>query len=673
LKDGFILIENIPYGEERRFNMKKILGLTPIFIAFILALTACSPEIDDLSNILSIELRVNEALVQNNAISAFRGQELTFVPTLIGANETITEPTFTWSFGHPNTQRDLLRNNQETPNGSTVNNGVVTIGANELTTTLIRLNVNTSIGGITATNYVDIYVSIVPTNTTLVETFECENLAQIVAQQLGVSIHEPITTADLARITSLVTNGRNFSSLQGIEYLVNLSTLNLVNGQISDPSNRINDISPLENLTKLVDLNLNNNQIQELSPLTNLTSLRYVRINNNQISDLRPLGNLNLSWILASNQTINLETTAVGVATPLNLYLPNGTATPLIMNPAVGEIGSLTNGQLTWYVAGNHTASWGAFHESGDFIFSGTVRQTVTQNDSTDPSVPTDGYTLANLFECEQLARVVAMSLSVEINAEIDLAILENVTVVWDFWRNIQSLNGIELLTNLNRLELQNTQISDLSPLTNLTKLTNLMLANSQITDIRPLANLTNLTSLILNDNQISNLNPLASLTNLRLLDLQSNEIIDLTPLSGLTTLGDVMLANNQIRDLRPLGNLNLRTLSTRDQTVNLNPTAVGATTTLNLYWTNGTPIPLTINSAVGSFTNGQLTWHQAGNHTATWQAPQGFGAFNFTGTVHQTVTPAPFTVEVEKLYQEQPLEKPVDALEDVESDELLD
>ena len=49
-------------------------------------------------------------------------------------------------------------------------------------------------------------------------------------------------------------------------------------------------------------------------------------------------------------------------------------------------------------------------------------------------------------------------------------------------------------LTQLNILELRNTQVTDLSPLSVLTQLNSLYLNNTQVTDVLPIKNLTNLT-----------------------------------------------------------------------------------------------------------------------------------------------------------------------------------
>ncbi len=61
---------------------------------------------------------------------------------------------------------------------------------------------------------------------------------------------------------------------------------------------------------------------------------------------------------------------------------------------------------------------------------------------------------------------------------------------------SLPTFSGLQYFTNLTKLNLPNTQASDLSPLANLTQLTSLTLQGTQASDLSPLANLTQLTSL---------------------------------------------------------------------------------------------------------------------------------------------------------------------------------
>ncbi len=103
---------------------------------------------------------------------------------------------------------------------------------------------------------------------------------------------------------------------------------------------------------------------------------------------------------------------------------------------------------------------------------------------------------------------------------------------------SISDITGIQCLTNLGYLILDENQIADISPLSDLTNLTALGLALNQISDISPLSDLVNLTSLNLYYNNITNISPLSGLTNLTALNLRNNQITDISALADNTGIG---------------------------------------------------------------------------------------------------------------------------------------
>ena len=125
---------------------------------------------------------------------------------------------------------------------------------------------------------------------------------------------------------------------------------------------------------------------------------------------------------------------------------------------------------------------------------------------------------------------------------------------------SIKSLKGLELATNLKRLELHNSPIDDLTPLANLKKLREITIWDSKLNDLTPLSGLIQLEFLAIQNfrarNQISDLTPLSGLIQLEYLYTSDNEISDLTPLTGLTNLYYLGLAHNQISDITPLAGL---------------------------------------------------------------------------------------------------------------------
>ena len=115
---------------------------------------------------------------------------------------------------------------------------------------------------------------------------------------------------------------------------------------------------------------------------------------------------------------------------------------------------------------------------------------------------------------------------------------------------NISDMNGLEELTNLKILYIGN-RISEIKGLEKLTKLTHLWL-ESEISEIKGLENLSNLLYLTLG-RKISEINNLDNLINLSDLDLSYNQISEIKGLGKLRTLRRLDLSNNQITEIKGL------------------------------------------------------------------------------------------------------------------------
>ncbi len=90
----------------------------------------------------------------------------------------------------------------------------------------------------------------------------------------------------------------------------------------------------------------------------------------------------------------------------------------------------------------------------------------------------------------------------------------------------------------LQRLDLDNTQVADITPLAGLTALQALGLGSTQVADITPLAGLTALQALGLDGTQVADITPLAGLTALQMLELENTPLADLRALRDLAELG---------------------------------------------------------------------------------------------------------------------------------------
>jgi len=614
----------------------KKLNLMTIFAFFMLVITACSGGAP--ANSLTVELRHAGGLAAPQVL-VNQGDILEFSAVVSRGGEAISNPQLTWSFGQSLAQRNPTTT---TPNGSTVNGGVVTISKAELINTPIRLNVSATVDDATASTYVELTVQDVIV--TLASIFECDHLAQLVASELGVVVSDNIGLSKLASLTELAGWGNGIQSLTGIEYLTsltslslgwgsqisnitplssltNLTTLQLDSSQISDitplagltnlttlslatshwasTQGQISDISALSNLTNIGRLNLSNNQISDISALSNLTNIAGggfewglnevigitigLDLSNNQINDIGVLSNLenvsagiDLSYnqisdfrplaeiagimlpndhatciidddvgngVFARNQTIHLPEVAVGEETPLYLFSSNGEA--IDVSGISSNSFTFSDNRLVWQTAGDHSLffSRGLMTCLGlqFWLFSGTIYQTVT-------SAP---VRLVDIFECEQLALVVAEVLDVDIGDFIELDELATIVNLLGNNRNITSLAGIELLTNLNVLS----------------------------------------------------------------------------------------LSNNRISDLRPLANLDLSVFFVNNQTIDLPTTTVGIETPFPLLRPDGTVVDLLASNGVLDFVNQRLTWQTAGNNSATWFTT--VDGVIFSGTVNQQVNEA--------------------------------
>lgn len=167
-----------------------------------------------------------------------------------------------------------------------------------------------------------------------------------------------------------------------------------------------------------------------------------------------------------------------------------------------------------------------------------------------------------------------------------------DITVLDAREKEIVSLEGIEALSSLESLRLDNNMLTDISPLADLKKLTTLTLRGNQINDLSPLARLTRLQVLDLRDNAVGDASFLAELTDLEDLNLRGNEIADISFLATLTKLKELNLRDNEIIDISALAqlpkleDLNLRNNKIRD----VSPLA-GLTNLTKRLYLEGNPV----------------------------------------------------------------------------------
>ncbi|EHC6329162.1 hypothetical protein JSZ18_001649 [Listeria monocytogenes] len=233
-----------------------------------------------------------------------------------------------------------------------------------------------------------------------------------------------------------------------------------------------------------------------------------------------------------------------------------------------------------------------------------------------------------------------------ELNTIFDLSVKDKGRV---------DLSGVENLTSLSWLVLNNTEISDLSPVKDLKRLSTLQVTGCGISDLSSLSNLTSLTSLYLEHNNISDLSPLANLTGLTFMRLDGNEISDISSLSRLVRLGLLNLTNNQISDVSPLKNLSqLTNISIANQSLSLPSVKWNSpvNVTNSLKDVQGNLIAPSSISNKGVYTAPTITWtglanlNQSVNYSWKSSIPIGnVKNVDFSGTVNIQVNRVEYNV----------------------------
>ena len=428
-------------------------------------------------------------------------------------------------------------------------------------------------------------------------------LRKIVEEELGKASGDPITRGEMATLRRLTSFQGGVQQLAGIEYAINLRTLNLFwNGAISNlaplagltalthinlPNHEISDVTPLAGLAALDSLHLESNEISDVAPLAGLTALAYLTLVDNEISDVAPLAgltaltelNLSANEIsdvvpladLAALTNLHLNRNEISDVTPLagltaltNLTLFNNEISdvaPLVANDGLGhgDYINLTSNPLDLRSRTMHVPTLRQRGVKVDFDLGITERE-----------IPDIGLRRA-------VERVLNRGPA---NTFSDLRILDASN------HGIEDLTGIEEALSLKLLFLDRNIITDIAPLAE-HYLNALTLAHNLVEDWVPLAGMDSLQYLALDGNSLRDLPSLSSrprylyltnnsisdidsLANLPLIELQlsGNSIASLAPLSGMRDLRDLHVDDNQVTDISLLNFNSLRELLVRNNAV---------------------------------------------------------------------------------------------------------
>ena len=341
-------------------------------------------------------------------------------------------------------------------------------------------------------------------------------------EHLSKAPGDPITAGELATLGHLSAGGefrrvRGVRDLAGIEYAINLSSLDLHDGMIANLEalasltsltilhlgyNAIVDIAPLADLTGLTELGLGGNMIADVSPLERLTSLTVLHLSENRISDL---ASLVANRGLGRGDLVNLRDNPLRRSSSLDTHIPM----------------LLDRGVDVWFDA------------------------------------------LPELSEIPDVSLREAVDEAIQANNGADLS---TVLTIDGAGRGIEDLTGLEGALDLTSLYLDRNRITNISPLAGL-NLWSLTLARTLVEDWTPMASIDALWHLALDGNTLREIPPIPH--NVNFLSLADNSISDIGYLGAnmhqLNTLrmdGNSMnyysllelhMRNNAVRDISPL------------------------------------------------------------------------------------------------------------------------
>jgi len=200
----------------------------------------------------------------------------------------------------------------------------------------------------------------------IVVNFPDPGLEAVIRDAIGRPMGD-IHDINLTELIRLDAEDWGITSLEGIQYCVNFTWVDLRDNEIADISaleslinltsldlsnNEIVDINTLSNLTNLIELSLYNNPIVDISPLSGLTNLTKLGLGRNQIIDIQALACLsNLTELnLDKNEIVDISVLA-GLIHLKELNLSDNQISdilPLVSNAGIdsGDIVNLRENQL---------------------------------------------------------------------------------------------------------------------------------------------------------------------------------------------------------------------------------------------------------------------------------------------------------------------------------------
>ncbi|GAB3218860.1 leucine-rich repeat domain-containing protein [Algoriphagus aestuariicola] len=314
-------------------------------------------------------------------------------------------------------------------------------------------------------------------------------------------------------------NPRITSDDPGIETLTQTVTM----PELNLDGDSISDLVPITRFVNLASLDFSNNPVADLFPLSEVKTLTKLTGKNTQVADLSALReNKVLEYIDLENSPVASITDIV--ALPKLVYL-NVNGGDVSVEEVPGILAQMPDLNLVY-----RTDELSAWWDGLDPIWKDVFREK---------------FSLGESPETEQLHRLASQP-------ELKFERL-----------SIPDLKALSVFDNLRSLEVFDTPISSVAPLSGLNLLTKLRLSQVAVTDFLPISGLSLLQELDLSNTGIEDLSPISNLRELKKLNISGTNLKTLKGLEPLIALEELDVASTNLRSLKPLdGITSLRKLS---------------------------------------------------------------------------------------------------------------
>ncbi len=296
---------------------------------------------------------------------------------------------------------------------------------------------------------------------------------------LATAIGDVDVISNLKNLIKLNIGETRVTNIDTLAVLTNISQLDLTNLQLDD----FGALSTMENLTYL---NLSGTNILSLEALSDLSNLQNLNIGNTQINDVEPLKSLTgLSILQANFSNINDIETLSGMESLKFIYCDNT---------------GINGGKAQKFMASNPNC----------LVIYNTEE------------LKQWWYDLPPVYKQITKERI---EISDPVTTEQLHAIINQTDINLSGYADINQIDPLKMLHRIEKLNLENTNVSDLSPLSSLNNLSELNINNTRVKTLKPLNDLQNLKSVKCENTVITDLLYLANSSNLQIVYCDSSKV----------------------------------------------------------------------------------------------------------------------------------------------------